>query len=184
MVILILETSCEKGCLVVAENGHVIRTKPLVGGPSLSKTLALECQTLLEGQNPSCIAVGVGPGSYTGIRVSAALAQALAYGWNIPLIGFCSLMAFGPPPVLIDAKSGGFYALFDKIPEIVAPSDPRLQNISNLSSPHPEIIRKRLDCPAIYRETNPDPALLAELTFKLFLEGGSKPFELNYLSFP
>ena len=36
--------------------------------------------------NLDCIAITIGPGSYTGIRVGLSLAQGLAYSLNIPLI--------------------------------------------------------------------------------------------------
>ncbi len=184
MLTLILETSTEKGCVVLAEKGIPIAAKTLPGGPELSKSLALEVNDLLKGAIPVLIAVGTGPGSYTGIRVSAALGKALAYGWKIPLIGFCSLKAFGPEPVLVDARSAGFYALLDQTPLLIAPTDPRLQNLSHIASPHPEIIQKRLPTAPIWHEKAPDPQVLAELSFRQFLEGGTAPFTLTYLSSP
>jgi tRNA A37 threonylcarbamoyladenosine modification protein TsaB len=138
----------------------------------------------LNGQIPSLIAVGIGPGSYTGIRVGAALAKTLAYGWNIPLLGFCSLKAFEPLPVLIDARMGGFYALLDNKPLLLPPSSPLLQNLPSISSPHPELIQKRLISNAIYTEVHPTPKSLSQIVYRQFLEEGAAPFELAYLTFP
>ncbi len=42
------------------------------------------------------IAVGKGPGSYTGTRAGLAAAQALAFALEIPLLTFCSPLAFLP----------------------------------------------------------------------------------------
>jgi tRNA threonylcarbamoyl adenosine modification protein YeaZ len=47
----------------------------------------------LEGRIPDVVVVGVGPGPYSGLRVGIAFAQALAWAWNIPVVGVCSLDA-------------------------------------------------------------------------------------------
>lgn len=182
MLILIIETSTEKGCLVLAENGTPLASQNLRGGPELSKSLAFEVKNLIGSRTPDLIAVGNGPGSYTGIRVAAAMGKALAYGWQIPLIGFCSLKAFGPKPVLIDARGGGFYALLDQEPVRISPSE--LPHLTHFSSPHPDLIQKRLPFPAIGQETEPLPSHLAEMIYQQFLEEGITPFELNYASCP
>ncbi|GAS80130.1 inactive metal-dependent protease-like protein, molecular chaperone [Paenibacillus amylolyticus] len=39
------------------------------------------------------IAVGVGPGSYTGIRIAVTAAKTLAWAWDIPVAGVSSLQA-------------------------------------------------------------------------------------------
>lgn len=184
MLTLILETSTEKGFLVLAENSEPLATQTLPAGPELSKKLALEVEALLKGRVPELIAVGTGPGSYTGIRVGAALAKGLSYGWKIPLLGFCSLKAFGPLPVLVDARMGGFYALFEEKPCLISPTDPQIQKFPHISSPHPEIIKKRLTAPCLLEEKEPDPALLAQLVYRQFLETGTAPLELTYLSCP
>jgi tRNA threonylcarbamoyl adenosine modification protein YeaZ len=188
MLTFILETSTEKGLLVLAEDGTPIAVKALPGGPELSKCLALEVKNLLKKRVPELIAVGTGPGSYTGIRVGAALAKALAYGWNIPLLGFCSLKAFGPLPVLVDARGAGVYFLNAKCKmqnaELLPISSPILQNLPVISSPHPEWIKKRLSSGAVWHETEPDPKWLTELVYRQFLEEGTAPLELTYLCCP
>lgn len=184
MKTLLLETSSEKGCLILAESGKQIAFQPLPGGPELSKTLALSVASLLKETNfrPEAVAAGCGPGSYTGIRVGAALAQALSFGWGVPLFGFCSLEAFAPAPpsyaVLIDARMGGLYALFSSSPAplLIAPSDPRLKE-QPLFSPHPDPIVRRTLLPCF--ETALDPARLAAR-----IHENPQPFTLSYLSDP
>ena len=39
------------------------------------------------------IACGVGPGSFTGLRIAVSVAQGLAWSQNLPVHGFCSLTA-------------------------------------------------------------------------------------------
>jgi tRNA threonylcarbamoyladenosine biosynthesis protein TsaB len=63
------------------------------------------------------VAVGVGPGSYTGVRVGIAFAKGLAYGLKVPIVGVCSFESMlygykdfcGAICTLVDAKMGGTY---------------------------------------------------------------------------
>jgi len=43
------------------------------------------------------IAVGIGPGSFTGIRIAVAYAKSLAYAGAVPLVGISSYDALEPP---------------------------------------------------------------------------------------
>jgi tRNA threonylcarbamoyladenosine biosynthesis protein TsaB len=61
------------------------------------------------------IAVGTGPGSYTGIRVGVSLALGLARGWKAVAIGVPSLETIaaaqdGLIAVTLDARKGKFYS--------------------------------------------------------------------------
>jgi tRNA threonylcarbamoyladenosine biosynthesis protein TsaB len=61
------------------------------------------------------IAVGTGPGSYTGLRVGASLALGLARAWNATVIGVPSLEAIavtrdGLVTVSMDARRGNVYS--------------------------------------------------------------------------
>jgi tRNA threonylcarbamoyladenosine biosynthesis protein TsaB len=65
------------------------------------------------------VAVGAGPGSFTGLRVGIAIAQGLSEGLDVPLVGVPSLfaMALAVPAelpgcrcVLVDARKGELFA--------------------------------------------------------------------------
>ena len=63
------------------------------------------------------ILVGVGPGSFTGLRVGIAAAHGMAIGWSVPLSGMNSLalLAASAPPgegKVAAAMAGGHGELF------------------------------------------------------------------------
>ena len=173
---LIIETSTNRACLILAGGGSVIAHVMLSGGANLSKSLGKEVLDILGAFQADFVAVGTGPGSYTGIRVGAAMAKSLAFGWQVPLIGYCSLMAFRPSSsdrilretypftILVDARMGGFYSLkgdgtyFDE-PRLMS-IDEVLKETGPLFSPHPEEIQKRIK-DRLIQDAGPNLAFLA-----------------------
>ena len=72
------------------------------------------------------IAVGTGPGNFTGVRLSVAAARGLALGLNIPALGVTRLEALAhglPRPLLVaeDAKRNEVYALGFDLAEMKRP---------------------------------------------------------------
>jgi tRNA threonylcarbamoyl adenosine modification protein YeaZ len=186
---LLLETSSNRSCLLLSQDGAPLSYLPLAGGEELSKTLGQRIQeelSLFPGFQPDHITVGTGPGSYTGIRVGVAMAKALAFGWSIPLAGFCSLQAFlprecGPFAVLFDARMGGVYMLkglrtetgtsFEEPLRIPLSEATSLTGL-RLVSPHPERFSFKVE------EASPDPTFLALLSPSS--QSPLEPFPLSY----
>lgn len=117
---LIIETSTDRGVIGCAENQQIIFFKEFDCGHNQSKLLIPyleECLKYcrLQISDLSCIGIGVGPGSYTGIRVGVSVAQALAFANNLPLVEISSLMGFVPKDgredyaSIIDARIAGAY---------------------------------------------------------------------------
>src|SRR3954454_1731925 len=85
-------------------------------GRGHSERLVPMLAELLEGRAANRIVVGVGPGSFTGIRVGIAAAHGLAIGWDAELLGMSSLalLAAGVEPAgeVAVAILGGHGELF------------------------------------------------------------------------
>lgn len=68
------------------------------------------------------IAFGAGPGSFTGVRIAAGVAQGLAFGAQLPVVGICTLLALaeasGAEKVIacLDARMGEvYYAAYERV---------------------------------------------------------------------
>jgi tRNA threonylcarbamoyladenosine biosynthesis protein TsaB len=96
------------------------RDDPPPGGrPSHASRLLALVEEVLEGDwdQVERIAVGVGPGGFTGLRLGIASARALAQARDLPLVGVSSLAALAagvrgsdPLIVAIDARRGEVFA--------------------------------------------------------------------------
>jgi len=73
-----------------ASGACVARADEVIGRGHAERLVPMIAE-LLAGRRPDSIFVGVGPGSFTGIRVAIAAAQGLAIGWDAKLGGMSSL---------------------------------------------------------------------------------------------
>lgn len=107
----------------VIARGHAELLAPMIAdmlGGHEQVRLPPAVLALPEGQRdrliPACILVGIGPGSFTGLRIGIACAHGLAVGWDVPILGMSSLalIAAGAPgdgPVAV-AVAGGHGEIF------------------------------------------------------------------------
>jgi len=72
-------------------SGECIARMDEIIGRGHSERLVPMIAEMLEGRSADRIVVGVGPGSFTGIRIGVAAANGLAIGWNAELLGMSSL---------------------------------------------------------------------------------------------
>ena len=91
-VILALDTSTAScTAALFDEAGRCVAHRDELIGRGHSERLVPMIGELLDGRTASHLIVGVGPGSFTGIRVGLAAAHGLAIGWNAELYGMSSL---------------------------------------------------------------------------------------------
>lgn len=91
-MILAIDTSTAAcSAALFDSDGQCIAHRDEVIGRGHSERLVPMLDELLEGRKADGILVGVGPGSFTGIRVGIAAAQGLAIAWDCELSGMSSL---------------------------------------------------------------------------------------------
>ncbi len=128
MKVLGIETSGNVGGVAICEDKHVIIANDFGAGMQHGKELIPAIRTALHeiGWKPGdidLIAVDVGPGSYTGLRVGVTCAKTMAYALNKPVIDvpifdiIAENYAIGSIPIcpIIGTKRNHVYACIYKL---------------------------------------------------------------------
>ena len=97
-LILSIETGTDICSVALANDGELMALRESDEGRDHAKKVAVFVDELLKetGVQPDdldAIAVGKGPGSYTGLRIGVSFAKGMCYALNIPLIAVGSLDA-------------------------------------------------------------------------------------------
>jgi tRNA threonylcarbamoyladenosine biosynthesis protein TsaB len=127
MKVLVFDTSTRGLSLAVADGARILRYRNLRSIKVLSSSIMPAIQAILKSSGVKLSAVeglivGVGPGSFTSLRVGLATAKALAFANKISAVGVSSLdlvamnvKGDGPVCVMNDARRGLVYAcLYEK----------------------------------------------------------------------
>ncbi len=125
MRILALETSTEYCSVALWQDGKMTSRCELVGQRHSELLLEFLDSLLREAgvkiAQLDGIAFGMGPGSFTGVRIACGVAQGLALGADLPVVGVCTLQALaqasGHDKVIaaLDARMGEIYhAAYEK----------------------------------------------------------------------
>jgi len=130
MLILGIETATEQVGVAVGGHEGVIATFEVARGRRhaeiLTPAIEFVCrQADIDVDELGCIAVDIGPGLFTGMRVGLASAKALALALRIPMIGISSLDLLAFPcrhterlvvPVIDARKAEVFWAMYRQVP--------------------------------------------------------------------
>jgi len=178
--VLALETSTDFASVALWHQDAIISSCSFASKHSLSADLFPKLAQMLE-KAPAVerIAVGLGPGSYAGVRIGIAAALGLQSVWNCELVGIPSAVAMGTHiesfSVIGDARRGTWY--YSKVqkgactegPSLLESDDALLHQIAKSpdSIRHaeslPETMRERLTTLATLQYCIPEAAILAQL---------------------
>jgi len=111
--VLAIDLSSARGSIAVVCEEEVLFQAIFQSERSHNAQLFTPLQQALSviGESRAIIAIGTGPGSYTGVRISIAAAQGVALSRGWPVLGWPSITTADLPAyrVLGDARRGQFY---------------------------------------------------------------------------
>lgn len=158
MLLLSLDTASTTLSLALLEGDNVLAKFDETMLRGQAERLVPEIQNLFqksdrEIKDLSAVAVGVGPGSFTGVRVALSAARGLGLALDIPVYGVSSLQAYAYGAdadvlVALDTKRGDFYvAGFDKMCEEVF--EPRIMTMDEIKILNPKMVAS--DVPDVFK---------------------------------
>jgi tRNA threonylcarbamoyladenosine biosynthesis protein TsaB len=131
MLTLAFDTATDSATSALVDDGEVLGERT-----SRAVTLLEDIDALLRqgGAHPrdlGALVVGVGPGSFTGVRIGLSAARGLAFALDLQGAGVSTLdaLAAGAPGAVpvVDARRGEVFTLIDGSPAVLAPADMRVE---------------------------------------------------------
>jgi tRNA threonylcarbamoyladenosine biosynthesis protein TsaB len=126
MLILAFDTATDVATSALVSDGEVLGERTSRAVTLLQDVDALLRQAGAHTRDVDALAVGIGPGSFTGVRVGLATARGLALALGVPVAGVSTLeaLAAGAPGAVpvVDARRREVFVLQGE-PRVVAPGD-------------------------------------------------------------
>jgi tRNA threonylcarbamoyladenosine biosynthesis protein TsaB len=134
VLVLAFDTATDVATACVVRDGRAIAEHVGTPGPRAAQSVLRVCDELLAGQglraaDVDAVVVGVGPGSYTGLRLGIAAARALGLALGVPVAGVSTLDALragagAAAAAVIDARRGEVFAAGSGLDAtVLAPAD-------------------------------------------------------------
>ncbi len=196
-VILNIETATTLCSVSIAKTGKVIAIKEINDGYTHAENLHVFIQEVLKQagkttKDLNAIAVGSGPGSYTGLRIGVSTAKGLAFALQIPLIAVNTLQTMTAKVIeqnksdvlfcpMLDARRMEVYtAIFDKELNTIKETSPQIISAEEVSffnigkpicffgdgMPKCKDILKQIPQSSFIDDITPSSSALAELSYQ------------------
>jgi tRNA threonylcarbamoyladenosine biosynthesis protein TsaB len=127
LITLAFDTATDVATTAVVEDGEVVGERRSRAVTVLEDADAVLRQSGVKLSLVDRLAVGTGPGSFTGLRIGLAAARGLALALDVPVAGVSTLdaLAAGAPGALpvIDARRREVFTLADGKPAVLPPGE-------------------------------------------------------------
>jgi tRNA threonylcarbamoyladenosine biosynthesis protein TsaB len=127
VVILAFDTATPVATSALVRDGELLGERCSSAASVLAALHELLRDASLEAVDVEGLAVGIGPGSFTGLRIGLATARGLSLALGTPVAGVSTLaaLAAGAPGAIpvIDARRGEVFVLLDGEARAVSPAD-------------------------------------------------------------
>jgi tRNA threonylcarbamoyladenosine biosynthesis protein TsaB len=131
VLVLSFDTATDVATSALVRGGDLVGERASRAVRILEDIDALLAEAGLDRGDVEAIAVGTGPGSYTGLRMGLVTARALSLALEVPVAGVSTLAALarsgnGALP-LIDGRRGELFVLEDGVPIVITAEDLAVQ---------------------------------------------------------